>query len=109
MFQKHHPSVSLKLSKFKELAPWYLSQAKQESCLCKACENFTCYEKGLTVALDLLAADMLQGADEEDEVPESERDPIFSDWRFKSLQQLEGMKRRIDKSRHVLCSGSFGI
>jgi hypothetical protein len=28
--------------------------AKHESCLCMSCENFGCYEKGLSTALELL-------------------------------------------------------
>jgi hypothetical protein len=100
LFLKQHPGVKLKLAKFKHLAPWYLSPAKQESCLCKACENYTCYEKALSTALDLLEEDMMQGGDDEEEVPESERDPILSDSCFKSLQQLNDMKRRIDQVRH---------
>ena len=35
LFLKQRPGTKLKLAKFKELAPWYLSQQKQESCLCK--------------------------------------------------------------------------
>jgi hypothetical protein len=31
-----------------------MTQAKHESCLCKSCENFGCYEKGLAEALELL-------------------------------------------------------
>ena len=37
-----------------KLRPWNMWTAKHESCLCKSCENFGCYEKGLADALELL-------------------------------------------------------
>ena len=39
-----------------KLRPWNMITAKHESCLCKSCENFGCYEKGLAKALELLPA-----------------------------------------------------
>ena len=37
-----------------KLRPWNMMTAKHESCLCKSCENFGCYEKGLAKAMELL-------------------------------------------------------
>ena len=54
-----------------KLRPWNMITAKHESCLCKSCENFGCYEKGLAKALELLL-DAYKGsepADDDEGVP----------------------------------------
>ena len=60
-FTVEHPSMfipgtvaALSLRQFIKMAPWNLRKAKHESCLCKACENFSCYEKGLATTIDVL-------------------------------------------------------
>ena len=40
--------------------------AKHESCLCKSCENFGCYEKGLAKAMELLI-DAYKGTESTDD------------------------------------------
>jgi hypothetical protein len=59
-----------------------------------ACENFSCYEKGLITALDLIAAALECNGDEEGEVSQ---DPILSDPHFQEIKRLSRMDRRITK------------
>lgn len=66
------------MRKFIDLAPWchcwlavsrwfeqfavcgrYVSSSKQETCLCKACENFTCYDKALKEVLETMESQLL--------------------------------------------------
>ena len=75
----------------------YVSSSKQETCLCKACENFTCYEKTLKGVLETVQRQLLHGCEDEEEIPEAERDPVLADPDFKSLVKLEQTQRRIDK------------
>ena len=69
-------------------------------CSLQACENFTCYEKALATALGYLKEEMLQGGEDEEQVPVGERDPIYSSENFQKLQDLNELKRRIDKVCH---------
>lgn len=46
-----HPANRISFSMFKSLRPWYIRRAKQETCLCKHCENF----KGFQDALNSVA------------------------------------------------------
>ena len=40
---------------FKEMKPWYAIFGDRQTCLCKHCENFLCYQDGLRVAATFLA------------------------------------------------------
>lgn len=112
LFQKQHPGVKLQLKKFIDLAPWcctamqshpsalvyrYVSTSKQETCLCKACENFTCYEKVLGEVVGLVEKELLHGCEDEGELPGDERDPVLDDQGFKRLKEFLELKRRIGK------------
>ena len=106
-FKEKHPTIKLCDRKFEMLAPWNISQSKQETCCCKACENFSCYEEALSKALKTVSAELLQGCEEESQLPEDEADPILSDPNYKALHKIQKMSRRIDKVKRVLCEGSF--
>ena len=79
----------------------YASTTKQETCLCKACENFTCYDKCFEDGMGILSTAMLHGCEDEAELPPDERDPLLTYAAFKDLQELAQIKRRIDKV-HIL-------
>ena len=65
-----------------------------------ACENFSCYEKGLVIALDLIAAALEHSGAEEEGV--NNQDPILSDPHFQEIKKLSAMDRRITKvHRHL--------
>jgi hypothetical protein len=58
-FKTENPTVKLALNKFKDVLRkevWELRKSKVESCLCKSCENFQCYEEALTEAASRLKA-----------------------------------------------------
>jgi hypothetical protein len=69
LFKPNRIEDSICVRKFEDLAPWNLKAGKQETCLCKACENFGMYETALSEVLDLLDRELLDGAaDSVDEV-----------------------------------------
>ena len=74
-----------------------MSSSKQETCLCKACENYTGYDNVLSQVLETVEKELLHGCEDEEQLPSDERDPVLSDPHFKSLKELQGLKRRIDK------------
>ena len=43
LFLVQYPAHKISFSLFKSLRPWYVRRAKQETCLCKHCENFKAY------------------------------------------------------------------
>ena len=77
-----------------------MSTSKQETCLCKPCENYTCYDKVLTEVLETVEKELLHGCEDEEQLPIEERDPVLSDQDFKSIKKLQELKRRIDKVCH---------
>ena len=99
-------TAALSYSKFKELKPWNARQCKAESCLCKSCENFGLYEKGLKLVLKLLCDELSSDCNEEEEEVE-EPDPILDNDRFKKLQHLNELDRRIHKAEAVLCEHAY--
>ena len=112
-FQAAYPAliavgtVGLSYSKFKDLRPWNARKCKAESCLCKACENFGLYEKGLKAVMKLLSRELSSVYNEEEEEEEVSADPILSDARFKQLQHLNELDRRILKCEAVLCQHAY--
>ena len=55
---------------FKDMKPWYAIFGDRQTCLCKHCENFLCYQDALRVAATFLAtmliADPAAAAEEDD-------------------------------------------
>ena len=80
-----------------------MSNSKQETCLCKACENFTCYEKVLGEVVDTIEKELLHGCEDEGELPDDEQDPVLGNQCFKSLKEFVELKRRIDKVSTAGC------
>ena len=60
-----------------------------------ACENFSCYEKGLDKALRIIN-DALRSEGEEEEA-ETSNHPLLSDPNFAKLNKIAAMDRRINK------------
>ena len=77
----------------------YTSTSKQETCLCKACENFTQYDKCFNEVIETVTKAMLHGCEDESQLPPDEQDPVLSNAAFEALQELAQIKRRIDKVR----------
>lgn len=44
IFLVRYPANKISFTTFKRLVPWYVRRAKQETCLCKQCENFKNYK-----------------------------------------------------------------
>ena len=107
LFKPHATKVAFSVSKFEELAPWNLKHAKQESCLCKACENFGMYETALSDIVGFLNDAMLDGASDVESIPKDERDPILSLPQYLQIDQLNKFKRCIEKVESMWCSDAF--
>ena len=87
--------------------PWNLKHAKQESCLCKACENFGMYETALSDIVGFLNDAMLDGASDVESIPKDERDPVLSLPQYLQIDQLNKFKRCIEKVESMWCSDAF--
>ena len=48
LFVARYPGHPISFSLFKSIRPWYVRRAKQETCLCKHCENFKAYGPGIS-------------------------------------------------------------
>ena len=92
---------------FWSLRPPNLQRARHESCLCKCYENFSCYEKPLQEAVDLLG-DVYADEGDEDEDPD-DPDPILQDAQchYLKLLQFVQTERRIEKVHMCLCPDAF--
>ncbi len=94
LFKPVREADAISLSKFKSLAPWNLKPCKQETCLCKACENFGLYEQGL---FEITATLKTALSDANSEEHSYDCDPIYVDQRYKTLTELNKLQRRIEK------------
>lgn len=47
LYLSRYPANVITFAVFKRLRPWYIRRAKQETCLCKQCENFKEYQSVL--------------------------------------------------------------
>lgn len=55
LFCERYPAHKLSFAAFKRLRPWYVRRAKQETCLCKQCENFKVHKEVLNTLVKLFA------------------------------------------------------
>jgi hypothetical protein len=90
-----------------QLQPWNLKAEKQETCLCKSCENFGLHEKGLNDVFKLLEEELKDGAVDVEAVPIDEHDEVLKLSSYRALHELTKMKRRIEKVESVLCPTAF--
>ena len=107
MFQPCAQTNCISCSKFKDLKPWNLKSSKQESCLCKSCENFGLYEQSLADIFKLLEDQLKDGATNVGEELDNDVDPIVLLLKYQKLHKLTQMKRRIEKVESWLCLQAF--
>ena len=107
-YTANHISFSL----FKKLRPWYVRRAKQESCLCKPCENFKGYQTVLHSLPKLFepllepppSADADAAGDDDDE---AEADSWVGKAALLKLLDFCKLQRKSDMVKAVLCTGAF--
>lgn len=80
-----------------------MRRVRHESCLCKYCENFTCYVE----ALDNVMKELREVYEPSDVDEPEELDPIAMDVNYKKMRQFGETDRRIDKVKLLLCTNAF--
>ena len=98
-------SAVIALSTFWSLRPPNLKRAQQETCLCKACENLSCYEKALQEAARLVQEAYPDEQDEDEDADEP--DPMRQNDNYLQLLQFVKEERRIGKVTMCLCPEAF--
>lgn len=113
LFRQRYPDVIISLSLFRRLRPWNVRRAKEESCLCKHCDNFKQQMSTLKTVADLLeplldapsTADAEYAPDNDDEASPA------SGWAgAPAMRKLVDFCRLDSKStmvRSFLCEGAF--
>ena len=112
LYRVRFPADPISFSLFKKLRPWYVRRAKQESCLCKPCENFKGYQTVLH-SLPKLFEPLLEPppsvdadtADHGDD--ETEADAWAGKAALLKLLQFCFMQSKSDMVKAVLCAGAF--
>lgn len=115
LFRERHPEhADLSLTTFRSLRPWYVRRAREETCLCKSCENFKQQMRTLRTVADTLQPLMEQsptadaddgaGADEEDQSRASEWEGADKLRRLISFCRLESKSSMV---KAYLCDGAF--
>ena len=69
----------LSFAGFKTLKPWYAIKGDRETCLCKWCENFRCYQDALRVCAGYVEPLIEKSAAEEDAADEAHNDTASTD------------------------------
>lgn len=113
LFCSRYPAFQISFSTFKRLRPWYVKRAKEESCLCKHCDNFKQQQvtlHSLAVILQALV-DVPPTVDAEDAPDDDEDASDVSRWEGKSalrrLLHFCSLNSKSDMVRFMLCNGAF--
>ena len=111
LYLVRYPADHISFSLFKKLRPWYVRRAKQESCLCKQCENFKGYQTVLH-SLPKLFEPLLEPppsadadtADHDDD--EAEVDVWAGKAALLKLLEFCKLQSKSDMVKFVLCDGA---
>lgn len=113
LYLSRYPAYPISFATFKKLRPWYVRRAKEESCLCKQCENFKQQQYTLSSIAELLKPLQLPspGADGEDAPEEDNEVAEAEDWVGGScLEKLIAfceLESKAEMVKHFLCEGAF--
>jgi hypothetical protein len=112
LYLARYPADKISFSLFKKLRPWYVRRAKQESCLCKPCENFKGYQtvqhslpKLFEALLEPPPSQDADAADDDDD--EAEADAWAGKAALLKLLDFCKLQSKSDMVKAVLCSGAF--
>mmetsp|Transcript_16169 Transcript_16169/g.40727 ORF Transcript_16169/g.40727 Transcript_16169/m.40727 type:complete len:875 (-) Transcript_16169:94-2718(-) len=116
LFCERFPACSFAL--FKQLKPWYVRRAKQETCLCKHCENCKVHKEVMSSLVelfkDVVGPPCLDCEDDAEDAGDNDNDEDRVEaqgWRGKvelmKLLRLGGLQSKADMIKFVLCEGAL--
>ena len=112
LFCLRFPAHQISFATFKKLRPWYTKRAKEESCLCKHCDNFkqqqTPFHSLAQLFQPLLDASPAADADD---APDDDEASAAAEWAgqaaLRKLLEFSTIKSKSEMVKFVLCSGAF--
>ena len=112
LFLAQFPAYKISFSVFKSLRPWYMRRAKQETCLCKHCENFKGYMEVLNSLVKLFESTVSPASADADDAADNDDDETELDsWEGRAgllrLMEFCGLKSKSEMVKFSLCSGAF--
>lgn len=123
LFCQRFPAHKISFSTFKKLRPWFVRRAKEESCLCKHCDNFKQQQTALHSLMEILqpllnvppTAEADDNGDREaseapaqiDDAEESEAASWAGKAALEKLLQFCALKSKSDMVKFTLCDGAF--
>lgn len=111
VFVKTFPLDKLSFTTFRMLKPWNIIKAYRETCLCRVCELFRLFIKGLqVVAIALKAAFDTHSEDSGDADAEAEEEDVVaqaSEVNFQWLLEFCALDRKSQLVDKLLCGGQL--
>lgn len=115
LYCSRYPANHISFSTFKSLRPWYVRRAKEESCLCKHCDNFKQQQTTLhsLVCLFERFARPPPNSDADDAPPDDQQEEseFASSWSgntaLRQLMEFCALQSKSDMVRFMLCAGAF--
>lgn len=113
LFLVRYPAHAIAFSTFKRLRPWYVRRAKEESCLCKQCDNFKQQQVTFRSVLDLIKPVLMSSptADAEDAPDNDMEANEASTWsgqaELEKLAQFCRLESKSEMMKFVLCDGAM--
>lgn len=113
LFCSRYPAHAISFSAFKKLRPWYVRRAKEESCLCKHCDNFKQQQSAFQALYDLLQPMCERSSTAEaDDAPEDDLEEAeAATWSGRvALEKLLIFGCLVSKSKmvkYMLCDGAL--
>lgn len=115
LFCSRYVAHQISFSTFKKLRPWYAKRAKEESCLCKHCDNFKQQQTPLHSLVHIFQPllDASPRTDAEDISPDvdEEASGAAAAWAgqgaLQKLLEFCGIKSKSGMVKYTLCEGAF--
>lgn len=118
LFCERFPACNISFALFKQLKPWYVRRAKQETCLCKHCENCKVHKEVMSSLVelfkDVVGPPCLDCEDDAEDAGDNDNDEDRVEaqgWRGKvelmKLLRLGGLQSKADMIKFVLCEGAL--
>ena len=112
LYCSRYAANQISFATFKKLRPWYVRRAREESCLCKHCDNFKQHQTTLHSLVHVLQPllDASPTADADD-APSDDNESEVGAWAGKTalqkLLQFCALKSKSEMVKFTLCDGAF--
>ena len=112
IFCARYPAHKIAFSTFKKLRPWYVRRAKEESCLCKHCDNFKQQQTTLSSLVQMFQPllDASPSADADD-TGDGDEESEMATWPgrtgLEKLLQFCSLKSKAEMVKFTLCPEAF--